>query len=64
MTAARAMAMVMATKRAMVTNRNNTTRGWQVSDDGDNCDGEAGQWHERHGRSHNTWREGDDQGWM
>ncbi len=41
MTAARAMVMAMATKRAMATNRNNTKRGWQESDDGDNGNGEG-----------------------
>ncbi len=41
MTAARVMVMAMATKRAMVTNRNNTTRGWQARDDGNNGDGEG-----------------------
>ncbi len=41
MTAARAMVMVAATKRAMVTNRNNTKRGWQASNDGNNCNGEG-----------------------
>ncbi len=41
MTAAKAMAMATATKRAMATNRNNTKRGWQASDDGDNCNGEG-----------------------
>ena len=41
MTAARAMAMATATKRAMATNRNNTKRGWRASDDGDNVDGEG-----------------------
>ena len=39
--AARVMAMVMATKRAMATNRKNTKRRWQESDDGDNGDGEG-----------------------
>ena len=41
MMAARAMVMVMATKKAMVTNRDNTKRGWQVSNDGDNCNGKG-----------------------
>ncbi len=41
MTAAMAMAMVTATKRAMATNCNNTQIGWGVSNDGDNCDGEG-----------------------
>ena len=41
MTAARAMAMATATKRAMATNRNNTKRWWRASDDGDNGDGEG-----------------------
>ncbi len=41
MMATRAMAMAMAKKRAMATNRNNTKRGWQWSDDGDNRDGEG-----------------------
>jgi hypothetical protein len=41
MTAARAMAMVTVTKRAMATNRNNTKRGWQTSDDGNNGNGEG-----------------------
>ncbi len=42
MTAERAMAMATATKRAMVTNHNNTKRGWRASDNGDNGDGEGG----------------------
>ncbi len=41
MTAARAMAMVTVTKRAMATNSDNTKRGWQASNDGNNCDGEG-----------------------
>ena len=41
MMAARAMVMVMATKKAMVTNRDNTKRGWRASDNGNNCDGEG-----------------------
>ncbi len=41
MTAARAMAMVMVTKRAIVTNCDNTKRGWRASDNGNNCDGEG-----------------------
>ncbi len=41
MTAARAMAMVTATKRAMATNRDNTKREWRASNNGNNCDGEG-----------------------
>jgi hypothetical protein len=39
--AARAMAMATATKKVMVTNRNNTKRGWQASDNGDDGNGEC-----------------------
>ena len=35
------MAMAMATKRTIATNRDNTKRGWQASNDGDNCNGEG-----------------------
>ncbi len=41
MMAARAMAMVTATKRVMATNRDNTKRGCRASNDGNNCDGEG-----------------------
>ncbi len=41
MMAARAMAMVTATKRAMVTNHDNTKKGWQARDDGKICNGEG-----------------------
>jgi hypothetical protein len=41
MMAARAMAMVMATKRAMATNRDNTKRGWRASKDSNNCNREG-----------------------
>jgi hypothetical protein len=33
--------MATATKRAMTTNHDNTKRGWQVSNDGDNCNGKG-----------------------
>ena len=41
MMAARAMAMVTVTKRAMATNRDNTKRGWRASNNDNNCNGEG-----------------------